>query len=169
MSFFFALICAAGIWVLLWRTTLGYELRTLGANPTAAVYAGMRPKRLTVLAMAISGGLAGFLALNEIMGSQHRLILDFTAGYGFGGIAVALMGRSHPVGVLLAALLFGALYQGGAELSFEKPSITRDLVVVIQGLVVFFSGALEHAFRPKIEAGLRRILARSSQASAEGA
>ena len=96
-----------------------------------------------MLAMAISGALAGGLAVNEIMGVQHRLLLDFTAGYGFVGIAVALMGRGHPVGVALAALLFGILYQGGAELSCDKPTITRDMVVVIGGVVILFAGALD--------------------------
>ena len=122
----------------------------LGANPAAAAYAGMKPQRLIVIAMLISGALSGFLALNEIMGAQNRLLLEFTAGYGFVGIAVALMGRSHPFGIILSALLFGALYQGGADLSFEKPTVTRDMIVVIQGLVILFAGALEHMFRPQI-------------------
>ena len=150
LSFLWALICAVAVWLLLWHTTLGYQLRVLGANPAAAAYAGMKPQRLIIIAMLISGGLSGFLALNEIMGAQNRLLLEFTAGYGFVGIAVALMGRSHPFGIVLAALLFGALYQGGADLSFEKPTVTRDMIVVIQGLVILFAGALEHMFRPRI-------------------
>ncbi len=107
--------------------------------------------------MMISGALAGFVGVNEIEGVQHRLILDFTGGYGFVGIAVALMGRNHPVGIFFAALLFGALYQGGSELSFEMQSINREMVVVIQGLIILFSGALEHMFRPRIEALYRRM------------
>ena len=103
--------------------------------------------------MALSGALAGGVAVNEIMGVQNRLLLDFTSGYGFVGIAVALMGRGHPVGVVLASLLFGMLYQGGAELAFDQPKITRDMIVVIQGLVVFFAGALEMVFRR----GLARV------------
>jgi ABC-type uncharacterized transport system permease subunit len=150
LSFLWALICAVAVWLLLWHTTLGYQLRVLGANPAAAAYAGMKPQRLIIVAMLISGGLSGFLALNEILGAQNRLLLEFTAGYGFVGIAVALMGRSHPFGIVPAAILFGALYQGGADLSFEKPSITRDMIVVIQGLVILFAGALEHMFRPQI-------------------
>lgn len=150
LSFVWALICAGAVWLLLWHTTLGYQLRVLGANPAAAAYAGMRPQRLIVIAMMISGALAGFLALNEIMGASNRLLLQFTAGYGFVGIAVALMGRSHPFGIILSALLFGALYQGGADLSFEKPTITRDMIVVVQGLIILFAGALEHMFRPQI-------------------
>ena len=81
------------------------------------------------------------------MGYQHRLLLEFTAGYGFVGIAVALMGRAHPVGIVLASLLFGILYQGGAELAFEQPAITRDMVVVIGGIIILFAGALDGLFR----------------------
>ena len=150
LSFVWALICAVVVWLMLWHTTLGYQLRVLGANPSAATYAGMKPQRLIIIAMLISGALSGFLALNEIMGAQNRLLLEFTAGYGFVGIAVALMGRSHPFGIVLAAILFGALYQGGADLSFDKPTVTRDMIVVIQGLVILFAGALEHMFRPRI-------------------
>ncbi|MEM7653028.1 MAG: ABC transporter permease, partial [Pseudomonadota bacterium] len=165
-SFIWALVCCVLVWVLIWRTRLGYEIRTVGANATAAAYAGISPARTIIIVMLISGGLSGFMALNEIMGVQHRLILEFTAGYGFVGIAVALMGRSHPVGVLLAALLFGALYQGGAELPFEKPNITRDMVIVIQGLVILFAGALEFLFRPKLAAFIRSISAKRAVSAA---
>jgi len=152
LSAFLAVAALVGVWVLLWRTRLGYELRTFGANPTAAVYAGISPLRITIVAMLISGALAGMMSINEVMGSQNRLLLDFTAGAGFVGIAVALMGRAHPVGILFAAVLFGALYQGGAELAFEMPNITRDMIIVIQGLVILFAGALEHMFRPALAA-----------------
>ena len=145
-------MCCVLVWLFIWHTRWGYEVRTVGQNETAAVYAGISPSRNIIIAMCLSGALAGMVGINEIMGVQHRLILDFTGGYGFVGIAVALMGRNHPVGIVLAALLFGALYQGGGELSFEIPTITRYMVVVIQGLVILFSGALEHLFRPRIEA-----------------
>ena len=148
VTVFLAILTAWGLWFLLWRTRLGYEIRTVGANVDAAVYAGIRPSRIIIIAMLISGGLAGLMAVNEILGVQHRLVLEFAGGAGFVGIAVALMGRSHPVGVVLAALLFGLLYQGGTELSFVKPAITREMIVVIQGLVILFMGALEQAFRP---------------------
>lgn len=92
------------------------------------------------------------MATNEILGGQHRIILGFSGGYGFAGIAVALMGRNHLVGIILAALLFGALYQGGTELAFEMPRVNKDLVVVIQGLVILLAGALEHMFRPRLDA-----------------
>ena len=100
--------------------------------------------------MLISGALAGLMALNPIIGDQQRLQIEFVQGAGFVGIAVALMGRAHPVGIVLAALLFGMLYQGGAELAFDMPAISRDMIVVIQGLVILFAGALEHMFRPSL-------------------
>jgi simple sugar transport system permease protein len=145
-----ALAACVFVYYLIWRTKLGYEIRTTGFNPTAAVYAGISPARITIVTMLISGALAGMMALNPIMGDQQRMQLEFVGGAGFVGIAVALMGRSHPVGVILAAVLFGMLYQGGAELAFEKPKISRDMIVVIQALVILFAGALEHMFRPAI-------------------
>ncbi len=155
LSFVLALLSAAAVWVFVWRTRTGYEIRTVGRNPWAALYGGISPARVTVLCMALSGALAGGVAVNEIMGVQNRLLLDFTSGYGFVGIAVALMGRGHPLGVVLASFLFGVLYQGGAELAFDEPKITRDMIVVVQGLVVFFAGALEGLFRR----GLARLFA----------
>jgi len=150
LSFLVALIAAFLVWVLVWRTRFGYELRTMGTNPTAAIYAGIPPVKTVVITMLISGGLAGMMALNPVMGEQTRMELDFVAGAGFVGIAVALMGRSHPVGIVLAAILFGMLYQGGAELAFDMPNISRDMIIVIQGLVILFAGALEHMFRPAL-------------------
>ncbi len=141
-SIFLAIACCVFVWAFLWHTPWGFELRAMGHNAQAASYAGIKLKRATIVAMCLSGALAGFVGINEIAGVHHRVILNFTAGYGFGGIAVALMGRNHPVGVVLASLLFGALYQGGAELAFEIPQITKETVVVIQGLVILFSGAL---------------------------
>jgi general nucleoside transport system permease protein len=149
-TIFLALFAAWGVWYLLWRTKLGYEIRTVGANAEAAIYAGIRPDRIIMITMVISGGLAGLLAVNEILGVQHRLLLEFVGGAGFVGIAVALMGRSHPAGIVLAAMLFGLLYQGGTELSFAKRAISRDMIVVIQGLVILFMGAFEQAFRPRL-------------------
>jgi simple sugar transport system permease protein len=151
-SVFLAIAAAFAVWYLLWRTKLGYEIRAVGASPEAAVYAGIRPDRIIVITMAISGALAGLMAVNEILGAQHRLVLGFVQGAGFVGIAVALMGRSHPLGIMLSAMLFGLLYQGGTELSFAKPDINRDMIVVIQGLVILFMGALEYAFRPWLTA-----------------
>ncbi len=151
-AFFVALAAAAFVWAYVWHSRAGYALRTVGANEQAARYAGIDPARTIVIAMAISGALAGLMAVNEVQGAQHRLLLAFTGGYGFVGIAVALMGRNHPVGICLSALLFGALYQGGAELAFEVRAINRDLIIVIQGLIILFCGALENMFRPALAA-----------------
>jgi simple sugar transport system permease protein len=164
LAFVVALLLCVAFWVLVWKTRFGYELRIVGRNERAAIYGGISPARYVVVAMAISGALAGLMALNEVMGSQHRLTLGFTGGYGFVGIAVALMGRNHPFGIVLAAILFGALYQGGSELAFDMPAITRDMVVVIQGLVILFCGALEHLFRPRLEALFARPPARAAAA-----
>jgi simple sugar transport system permease protein len=156
LSILLALLCCVGVWAFLWHTPWGYALRTMGHNPDAATYAGGDLKKLTMMAMCLSGALAGLVGVNEIMGVQHRLILNFTGGVGYVGIAVALMGRNHPVGIALSALLFGALYQGGAELSFDMPRLTKEVVVVIQGLVILFCGAFEAMFRPHLAALFRR-------------
>ncbi len=150
LTFLVALVAAFVVWVVVWRTRFGFELRTMGTNPTAASYAGIPHTKTIVITMLISGALAGMMALNPVMGEQSRVELDFVSGAGFVGIAVALMGRSHPIGIVIAAVLFGMLYQGGAELAFDMPNISRDMIIVIQGLVILFAGALEHMFRPAL-------------------
>ncbi len=150
LSFVLALICCVLVWLYLWRTPSGYELRATGFNEHAAVYAGARPRRIVMTTLLISGALAGMVATNEILGVHHRIIQDYVAGYGFTGIAVSLMGRNHPVGIILASILFGALYEGGANLAFEVSTITRDMVAVIQGLIILFSGALVYMMRDVI-------------------
>jgi simple sugar transport system permease protein len=157
LSLLLALAACVGVWLFLWRTPRGYELRAAGHNPNAAKYAGIRTRRLIVTTMCISGMLAGLVAVNEVMGVQHRVILNFTAGTGFAGIAVALMGRNHPVGIVLASFLFGVLQQGGADLAFELPKISRELTFGIQGLVILFSGALAYMMRGVLESAYRRI------------
>ena len=161
VSFLLALVMAFLVWLLIWRTKLGYEIRTMGFSPKAGRYAGMRESRIIIITMMISGALAGMMALNPIMGDQHRVQLDFVTGAGFVGIAVALMGRSHPAGIVPAAILFGMLYQGGAELAFEMPNISRDMIVIIQGLVILFAGALEHMFRPWVQTLLASVSPRA--------
>ncbi len=138
------------VWLLIWRTWLGYEIRSYGKSETGARYAGMSPTKITMIAMLISGALCGMMAINNVMGEAERLVLNATEGAGFIGIAVALMGRNHPFGVLLAALLFGFLYQGGAELALWT-SIPRELIVVIQALVILFTGALDNMVRMPLE------------------
>lgn len=149
-SFVIALVALVVVWVLVWRTRFGFEMRAMGTNRAAAVYAGIPYARIVISAMLISGALSGLMSLNSVMGDQQRLLLDFPGGAGFIGIAVALMGRNHPVGILLASVLFGMLVQGGAELAFEIPNISSDMIVVIQGLVILFSGAMENIYRPAL-------------------
>ena len=165
LSILLAVAVSALVWAFLWRTRWGYALRVVGFNETAAIYGGIAPARVIVGAMALSGALAGLVGVNEIMGVQHRLLLNFTGGVGYVGIAVALMGRNHPAGICLAALLFGALYQGGTELSMEMPGVTRELVVVIEGLVILFCGALENIFRARITRLFQRMPAGAVAAS----
>lgn len=160
LSFPLALLACALVGHLLWRTRWGYELRTLGASEPAARYAGIDVARMIVVTMLISGALAGCIGINEVMGAQHRLMLNFVGGAGFVGFAVALMGRNRPLGILAAAILFGALTQGGGELALEKPAITREMVVVIQGLVILFCGALESLPRAPLAWLLGRKLER---------
>ena len=150
VSFFLALIACVAVWYLIFRSPLGYEIRALGNSGPAARYAGVRPVKIIMIAMMISGALCGLMAINTTQGESERLILNFTEGAGFIGIAVALMGRSHPFGVLLAALLFGFLYQGGAELALWT-KIPRELIVVIQALVILFTGALSLMVRAPLE------------------
>lgn len=172
ISFLLALVVSFLVWVLIWRTKLGYEIRTMGFSPKAARYAGISETRIIIITMMVSGALAGMMALNPIMGDQHRVQLDFVTGAGFVGIAVALMGRSHPAGIVPAAILFGVLYQGGAELAFEMPAISRDMIVIIQGLVILFAGALENMFRPTIQTIFATLSPRSvglAPAGREGA
>ncbi|ALT77485.1 ABC transporter permease [Paucibacter sp. KCTC 42545] len=142
LSLLLALLACVFVQWFLWKSGPGYALRAVGSSPRAAHYAGIAPKRQVLLAMGLSGALAGLVAVNEISGVQGKLTLDFVAGAGFTGIAVALMGRNHPVGIVLASLLFGMLYQGGVELSFEIPGFSRDMVVTAQGLIVLFAGAM---------------------------
>jgi general nucleoside transport system permease protein len=148
LSFFLALLMAFLVWFLIWRTQFGYEMRVVGSSETAARYAGISPTRITILAMAMSGALAGLYVVNEAMGFKGYLTNDFVGGIGFVGIAVALMGRAHPVGVVLASLLFGILYQGGEELAFATNNrLNRDMVMAIQGFVILFAGGMEFAFK----------------------
>ncbi|WP_241963424.1 ABC transporter permease [Paracoccus suum] len=150
VTLFIALGACVLVWLLIWRTRLGYEIRAFGRSEKAALYAGISPTRITVVAMLISGGLAGLMAINNVMGESERLVLNAVEGAGFIGIAVALMGRNHPFGILLAALLFGFLYQGGGELALWT-TIPRELITVIQALVILFTGALDNLVRMPLE------------------
>ena len=150
ITVFIALLAALFVWLLIWRTRLGYEIRAFGESDTAAKYAGINPISITIITMLISGALAGMMSINTTLGEAERLILNSPEGAGFIGIAVALMGRSHPIGVVVASILFGFLYQGGAELAMWM-AIPREMIIVIQALVILFTGALDNMVRMPIE------------------
>ena len=160
LSLLLALAALPATGWLLWRSPAGYAMRACGFSPEAARYAGIAPPRQAMVAMAVAGALAGLVGVNEIAGVQGRLIGDFVAGAGFAGIAVALIGRNHPVGIALAALGFGALHQGGAELSFELPGFPREMVTTLQGLVVLFAGAMGRLAAPALRQVHRRLAGR---------
>ena len=158
-SVLLALLAVVLVYLFLWRTRAGYRLRAVGASPGAAEYAGINARHQVLLCMALSGALAGMVGMNEVAGVSGKLVLEFVSGAGFTGIAVALMGRNHPVGILFAALLFGALFQGGTEVAFDVPGFTRDMVVMVQGFIVLFSGAMTYVIAPLL-ARLLRLFAR---------
>lgn len=128
------------VYWLLFRTTLGFEFRAAGANPDAARYAGMRSGFLIVAVMAIAGALAGLAGANQVLGVLGRASPNFSAGIGFDAIAVALLGRGHPIGVLLAGLLFGALEAGGRQMQVSA-GVSIDLISIIQALIIVFIAA----------------------------
>ena len=163
-----AVAAAALTWAALWKSRGGYALRAVGFAPQASLYAGIQPKRLVVLAMAASGALAGMVGVNEIAGVHGRLLPDFVAGAGFAGIAVSLIGRNHPLGIVLASLLFGALYQGGSELSFEINGFSRDMVFLLQGLIVLFAGAMAQVAAPALARVWRWVARPKAQGVAHG-
>jgi len=157
ISLFLALFAAGGVYALLWHSRAGYRLRAMGSSEGAAAYAGINTRHQVMVAMGLSGALAGMVGMNEIAGVNGKLLLDFVGGAGFTGIAVAVMGRNHPVGIVLASVLFGALFQGGAEVAFEVPGFSRDMVVMLQGFIVLFSGAMAYVIAPWVGAALFRL------------
>ena len=150
ISFVLALLALVVYGVVVWRSSWGYQLRATGLNAHAAHYAGVKISRTIIVTMLVSGALAGLGAVNSVMGSTHYLSLNFPAGAGFVGIAIALMGRQHPVGIFLSSVLFGALIQGGFDLSLEKPNIPQETFIFIQGLIILFCGAMENFYAPAL-------------------
>jgi simple sugar transport system permease protein len=140
LGFFIALAVAAFVYWFLFRTTWGFEIRTVGANPHAAKYAGMSITRNYLIAFCLSGALAGLAGANEVLGVNYNLALAFSAGTGFDAIALALLGNSHPFGVVLAALLFGTLRSGGTRMQ-NIAKIPVDIIFVVQALVIAFIAA----------------------------
>ncbi|MGC8856246.1 MAG: ABC transporter permease [Anaerolineae bacterium] len=161
-GFFLALAMAWLVYWFLFKTTLGFEIRAVGANPDAAKYAGMNIVRNTVLVMVLSGGLAGLSGASQVLGVDHWVGQGFSAGYGFDSIAVALLGKSHPFGVVLAALLFGIL-RGGATRMQSMAGIPIDIISIIQGLVIVFVAApsiIRSIYRIKISRAETTVLTR---------
>ena len=140
IGFFIALLFAYLVYLLLFKTTWGYTLRTVGANPRAAKYAGMSIVQSTVIAMFLSGGLAGLAGANEVLGINHNLAVAFSSGYGFDAIALALLGKSHPFGVVMSAILFGFLRNGAVQMQLTA-GIPIDIISVLQAAILAFIAA----------------------------
>jgi simple sugar transport system permease protein len=145
-----ALVAAVVIWFVLFKTTLGFEIRTVGQNPNAARYAGIRPNLIIVLTMSLAGGLAGLAGACEILGITKSYPAEYNTTYGFDGIAVALLGRAHPFGVVGAALLFGVLRAGAGTMQRET-GIPIDVIFIVQAAIILFVAA---------EAVIRKLLPR---------
>jgi ABC-type uncharacterized transport system permease subunit len=159
VGFFLALAVAALIYWFLYRTTRGFEIRMVGASSRAARYAGVRITWVTVLTMAISGALAGLAGTNQVLGVDHRMVRAFSSGYGFDSIALALLGNSHPLGVVLASLLFGFL-RGGAARMQSVASVPVEIIRIIQGMIIIFIAAPEiirGIYRLKVEQGAEAL------------
>lgn len=139
-GFFIAAFMAFATWYLLFRTTLGYEIRTVGLNPNAAHYAGIKVARIIILTMAISGFLAGMGGAIETLGVVGRFQPGFNTGLGFDGITIALLARTHPLGVIPAALLVGAMQAGSSQMQFDA-NVQSQIIDVIQALILFFVSA----------------------------
>jgi len=156
-----AVLTAIAIWFLLFKTTLGFEIRTVGANSSAARYAGIRPAFITVLTMSIAGGLAGVGGSVEIMGITKNYPAEYLVSYGFDGIAVALLGRAHPVGVVGAALLFGILRAGSGAMQ-RASDIPVDIISIVQAVILLFVAAqviIQRLVAPRIRRGQRAAAA----------
>jgi general nucleoside transport system permease protein len=138
LSFFLAILMCFLVYIFLWKTKWGYEMRAVGENSSAAEYGGISPKKQIILAMTISGGLAGMVAIGEVLGHRHNHYDGFSADWGFFGIAVALLGRNHPLGVFIAALFFGMLQRGGIFVDIDTKYVSKDLVEVLQAIIIIF-------------------------------
>ncbi|NNE99702.1 MAG: ABC transporter permease [Pyrinomonadaceae bacterium] len=143
VSFLIAIVMCVLVYIFLWKTKWGYELRAVGENPSAAEYGGISPKKQIVIAMTISGALAGMVAIGEVMGDRHLYYHEFSGGVGFLGIAVALLGRNHPLGILIAAIFFAILLRGGIFVDAFTRYVSKDLVEVLQAIIILFVAALQ--------------------------
>lgn len=135
-TFLLALLCAGLVYYLLFRTTAGFELRTVGKSGLAARFAGISVARNMIVAFGLAGALAGLVGVNEVLGHQHRLIQGFSPQYGFTGIAVAMLARNNPLGIIVTAFLFGSFHNAARELEFASDRISKELAFVIQAVMI---------------------------------
>lgn len=167
---FVAIILAVVVFVLLWKTTIGYRMRAVGKNYDAAVYGGIRVKRYLVLSMVLAGGLAGLAGTVEVVGVHYRLLDGVSAGYGFSGIVAALFGQLHPLGTIPSSFFFGALLFGAERLQ-RSVGVPSAMVYVIQGLVVVFVVSSDyltkHFLQKRVDVGFKRIRQEGRAASEE--
>ncbi|PKO04852.1 MAG: ABC transporter permease [Chloroflexi bacterium HGW-Chloroflexi-3] len=140
IGFFIAILMAVVVYYLLFKTTWGFELRMVGSNPNAARYAGVKITKTTILAMVLSGALAGMAGANEVLGVNYRLLPAFSSGYGFDSIALALLGKTHPLGVILSSLLFGFLRNGARSMQLAV-GVPIDIVSILQAVILAFIAA----------------------------
>ena len=143
VAFLIAILMCVLVYIFLWKTKWGYELRAVGENPSAAEYGGISPKKQIIIAMTISGALAGMVAIGEVMGDRYLYYHDFSGEVGFLGIAVALLGRNHPFGIFLAAIFFAILRRGGIFVDGFTEYVSKDLVEVLQAVVILFVASLQ--------------------------
>ena len=143
IAFVIAIVTCIAVWIFLWKTKWGYELRAVGQNPSAAEYGGISPKKQIILAMTISGALAGMVAIGEVLGTRHNFYNGFSAEWGFLGIAVALLGRNHPLGVFVAAIFFGVLLRGEIFVDAFTSKVSKDLGWVLQAIIILFVACLQ--------------------------
>ena len=143
VAFLLAVTMCVLVYIFLWKTKWGYELRAVGENASAAEYGGISPRKQIVIAMTISGALAGMVAVGEVLGNRYLYYHDFSGEVGFLGIAVALLGRNHPLGVFIAAIFFAILYRGGIFVDAFTEYVSKDLVEVIQAIVILFVASLQ--------------------------
>lgn len=147
IAFLIAIVMCVVVYVFLWKTKWGYELRAVGENPKAAEYGGISVNRQIMIAMTISGALAGMVAIGEVLGYRYRYYDGFSDGWGFLGIAVALLGRNHPLGIFVAAIFFAVLKRGEIFVDIETKYVSKDLVEVLQAIIIIFVAALQRYSR----------------------
>lgn len=151
-ALFLSIVLAISMWILLYRTPMGYEIRAVGENIHACARAQIRTARTQTWSMILAGSLAGLVGVGEVLGRSGTFKLDFSPGYGFTGIAVAFLARGNPIGIIFSAILFGALQKGASDLEIYTQNVTSDLASILQALIILVvsaDGLWERIFRAK--------------------